>query len=122
MNKKIKVIELLNRMNENENIPKKIKYNDIEYTYDENMQEYCACNEGRTIYFFYNVVEHKWAWLDTEVEILEDEEKIDIEKLDLSAEAIYDQDSKTIATENRFAINKIIDKLCKLDKKINKED
>ena len=122
MNKKIKVIELLNRMNENENIPKKIKYNDIEYTYDENMQEYCACNEGRTIYFFYNVVKHKWAWLGTEVEILEDEEEIDIKMFEQEWFEYYEGIISVVDVDLAVKMNEIVDKLNKLDKKINKEE
>lgn len=129
MNKKIKVIELFKRINENKNIPKKIKYIDIEYTYDENMQEYYACKEGRTSYFFYNVVQHKWAWLGTEVEILEDEEEIGISKLE--KEKVLEENPAEFRYDLRYyydkekmgdKINEIIKKVNELDKKINKED
>ena len=132
MNKKIKVIKLFNIINENKNIPKKIKYNDIEYTYDENMQEYYACKEGRTSYFFYNVVQHKWAWLGTEVEILEDEEEIDIQELEDvnlfdNGQNFNDMPIIIKSYDDNFTninntINKLVQAVKQLDKKINKED
>lgn len=116
MNKKIKVIELFNRINENKNIPEKIKYHDIEYKYDEDMQEYYACKEGRTTYFY------KWAWLDTEVEILEDE-KIDIQDIEelqiFSDSTVYNYND---VDRNRKVINDLVKAVKQLDKKINKED
>lgn len=114
MNKKIKVIELFNRINENKNIPEKIKYHDIEYKYDEDMQEYYACKESRTTYFFYNVIEHKWAWLDTEIEILEDEDE---EKIDIQAIEDLGISSNNIPEK----ISELIRAVKQLDKKINKE-
>lgn len=79
MNKKIKIIELLNKMNNQEELPRKIQYG-----YDNNncpaiwrfmvgSRDYC-CSERETMdnYLFRDYIGDITVVLDNEVEILED--------------------------------------------------
>lgn len=119
MNKKIKVIELLNIVAMGKDIPKKIK---VDLRKDgKQIPDYYIFND----YGFYeNSKEESFVedWLNNtmklneEVEILEDEEEIDIQ-------SIEELKSEILLSDMRL---KIIDELIKavkqLNKKINKED
>lgn len=127
MNKKIKVIELLNRIHQNKDIPKKLKKNDYIFEYCEEEQDFY--NEKHSTFLFCDYAQSHSKWLDIEVEILEDEEEIDIkdlEDLPLNYKEVSELsiDSTFIDFHNntRAEINKIIKYLKQLDKKINKED
>ena len=74
----MKVIDLLNKIANGEEVPKKIKYHwKYEYKYDEDRNEYCYMNNQNERF------DDEWfiiAKLNDEVEIIE--EVKDIEKLD----------------------------------------
>lgn len=78
MNKKIKIIELLNKIANGEKVPRKIKYNAIEFTksceglYSEN-------NDG--LNRFADYINCNFSNINDEVEILEDNTE-EIEELD----------------------------------------
>lgn len=124
MNKKIKVIELYQRLAKQENMPYKIKYyNDIYY----------LCLDSLENVFFYEAIKgfqlmmniNSVQALNREVEILEDEEIEEI-KVDDNNYIVTDNGTnlKGRAIDITFVnkINEIIDKVNKLDKKINKEE
>lgn len=115
MNKKIKVIELLNKKANNEQMPSKIRFEGLNYQYkgssyyDRDGDLLCENCDLLCV-------------LDSEVEILEDEEEIDIEEIgelpeDFDA-SFYDKHS---IKANRYKINEILRAVKQLDKKINKE-
>ena len=119
MNKKIKVIELLNQLSKG-NIYEKIKYDEEIYKWSYS-NEYRDENGNRRL-------TDKWKIeqiLNDEVEILEDEEEIDIQILE---EIPIHKDEfgceKVSATDIIFAkeINGLIRAVKQLDKKINKEE
>ena len=142
MNKKIKVIELLNIVARGKDIPKKIK---VYLRKDgEQMPDYYIFND----YGFYeNSKEESFVedWLNNtmklneEVEILEDEEEIDIQGIE---EITYKSEPIKLGTTKRMCnnandymdaicisldmcgmkINKLVEAVKQLDKKINKED
>ena len=91
---KIKVIDLLNMISKGEEVPKRIKIKDTEYWFnDENKQyiyvpndEICGCDDiySNTLILSYELSydETLIDFLNTEVEILEEEKKIP-EKLEI---------------------------------------
>lgn len=76
---KIKVIDLLNKIANNEWIPIKIKYNDCIYEYENNEYGYVR-EENRIYYMFLKEIGN--SFLNDEVEIIEEEKKIP-EKLEI---------------------------------------
>lgn len=130
MNKKIKVIELLNKKANNERIPSKIRLEGLNYQY-----------KGSSYYDRYGDL----LWencdllcvLDSEVEILEDEEDNDISSLnayklmeapymakclDKNSHEEFMENLKQSEVEIVHKIEELIEKVNKLDKKINKEE
>lgn len=104
MKKKIKIIDILCKINCNEEVPYKIKYNDIEYKYDYEIQDYYT-SDGKFLFetLFTNIETQKL--LDKEVEILDKEDEFeDIEEVDLGI--LNDQSSKNKEFKNR--INQLI--------------
>ena len=125
MNKKIKVIELFNKIANNEKMPKKIKYGGDILTYQEDVQDYMGISKtGSGSFFNYLIVNNATAlFINDQVEILEDEEEIDIKKLQGFPEYFIDnstcgEDVKTLARK----CNEFVKILRQLDKKINKEE
>lgn len=121
MNKKIKVIELLNIVASGKDIPKKIK---VYLRKDgEQMPDYYIFND----YGYYeNSKEESFVedWLNNtmklneEVEILEDEEEIDIQNIEelqtFSDSTVYDYND---IDRNRKVINDLVKAVKQLDKK-----
>jgi len=87
--KTIRVIDLLNKIANGEEVPKKIKYKDFIYEYfeQETVIDYRCYDEKTELYgYLSSCVDYEaFNILDNEVEILEEEKKIP-EKLD-----IYDE-------------------------------
>ena len=121
MNKKIKVIELLNLLAENKiKRGTRIKYGN--YSYKIDYPNLCGIyieggSTGREDSLFSQL---DICALNYEVEILEDEEEIEnIKELEYLKD--YEAD-KTDIRLNRDKINELIKAVKQLDKKINKED
>ena len=123
MNKKIKVIELYERLAKQENMPDKIKYcNDIYYLCLDALENvfYYETNKGFQLMITINSVQA----LNREVEILEDEEEINIEDIDIIRD--YRTSDDDLYNDNfddfKSTINDLVKAVKQLDKKINKED
>ena len=86
MNKKIKIIELLNKIANKEEVPIFIEYKSTKYKYDKEAETYYEVNQDKGIYISFDTDE-----LNEEVEILEDN-KEEIEEL-------YVDDNNFIHTE-----------------------
>ena len=71
----MKVIDLLNKIANEEKIPGKIKFNDYEYLYHDKEYGYCRYNYNCT-YICLNSEYYLFDILNDEVEILEEEKKI----------------------------------------------
>lgn len=123
MNKKIKVIELLNLLAENK-IEKatKIKYGGTIYIVD--FPNLCGIYpEGGTTKVSESLFsEINILSLNDEVEILEDEEERDIKMFEQEWFEYYEGTISVVDVDLAVKMNEIVDKLNKLDKKINKED
>ena len=105
----MKIIELLNKIANGEEVPKKIKYKNIEYEY-EDIGYY---NKQRGYLFDGYYVD---GILNDEVEILDKENKI--EKLSILTFSdlmnMEKEDLVVVIKEQRFKINKLIDEVNKL--------
>lgn len=140
MNKKIKVIELFNKIANNEKMPKKIKYGGDILTYQEDVQDYMGISKtGSGSFFNYLIVNNATAlFINDQVEILEDEEEIDINDIEeLVGNVNVRMNNKTVDAEDLFytisnivvslynskdKTNQLVKAVKQLDKKINKEE
>lgn len=125
MNNKIKIYDLINRIHENKDVPKIIKYEDEKYQYKEDVQDYKKVS-NYYIYLFETIIKEE-KWLDVEVEILEDEEEIDIQDIKIFEQprdlSIWSNDTLSKNQRNIIEkVNKLVKAVKQLDKKINKED
>ena len=79
MNKKIKVIDLLNKIANGEEVPKSIKYVDNILKYDESIQEYIGIPiTGAEEFFSYLFVNKPTlSFINEEVEIIEEDKLIE---------------------------------------------
>lgn len=76
MKKKIKIIDILCKINCNKEVPYKIRYKDIEYTYDNDVQDYFD-NDDEYLFGYLFRNEETSAVLKTEVEILDEEDEFE---------------------------------------------
>ena len=118
----MKVIDLLNKIANGEEIPQLIKWNG--YIYDKLGCEYYMLND-RDITLFGDILDTNGKYLNDEVEIIEDDKKI--EKLEI----VYNGSANAYALLNEYGtkcaltkhskvmcdkINEIIDKLNEMEK------
>ena len=116
----MKVIDLLNKIANGEEVPKKIKYRNKIFIYDKDNKLYIVENYNEYNDLLMELSNHKGTDLNYEVEILEEEKKIpekleefDIQGLEVSgysmtqAEYLLEDGIK----ENREMINWILDYL-----------
>lgn len=99
MNKKIKIIDLVNRIESGEEIPEKIKYNEMEFKYDKSSGKYTRKNFSIITWFC--IEKFTSNFLNKTVEILEDNTE-EIEELSYE-----------------WTINEIADRVDKLIKAVN---
>ena len=79
---KIKIIDLLNMISKGEEVPKKIRFNNIEWNKVYGEKNVCYINEYDSDFFLYFFRKNLDFTLNDEVEIIEKNKKI--EKLDTS--------------------------------------
>ena len=110
----MKVIDLIIKQYNNEDMPKHIKINRLNYTYNNNRKTYeSEYGEFMSFDFTNNV-------LNMQVELIENEIDIDnIEELD-TYETVETYDWQDVDT-NRMTINELIQAVKQLDKKIREE-
>ena len=119
MNKKIKVIELLNKIANGEEMPKEIKFENKIYKYYKERQDYIVYIDedefcGETLLF--NIMSSHFIpeLLETKVEILEDNIE-EIEELNGSRFVLTPLDEEIIDR-----INKLVNATNKIRKDLNK--
>lgn len=109
MSKTIKVIDLYNKIDSGEEVPKKIKNQDGEILkYDSRLKSYVheyLPSSGWSV---------SDTYLNDTVEIIEEQEDIDIQK-------IKEFDDKVISTEERLKIDELVQAVKQLDKKIKEK-
>lgn len=124
--KTIKIIDLLNKIANGEEVPKRIKYKGIIREYNADDKDYRSYEGNEELYLFYGVLTSKTGEklkesLNDEVEILDEPKEDKIEKLnDIlridDIEPPYDSNLEKIwvqTIKNHNKINEIIDKLNK---------
>ena len=124
MEKTIKIIDLLNKIANGEEVPKKIKYNDDEYIHIGN---YCYfCEETNEILSQNTYAE--FSRLNDEVEILDEEEFEDIEEFEehklINTRDILELEMfiNKINADYNYKINQLIKNQKKIIQKLNKEN
>lgn len=83
MNKKITMLEIINKIANNEDIPKRIKYKDKIYIYSETDQDYLECDKDDFDLLgcaFYNL--RTKDFINDKVEILEEDKDIEEIKIE----------------------------------------
>ena len=115
---KIKVIDLLNKIANGEEVPEKIKIGCSHLTLNKNKDNYIY--ENRDEYYGDELIH--WYDLDTKVEIIEEDKKI--EKIDLSewAEITYSEDWKMLTCDFNRNSNLFVDKINEIIDYINGSD
>lgn len=108
----MKIIDLLNKIANNEEVPKEIEYRDVIFRYDYYSQWYIQKNYDKYNDLLMQLSDHTSADLNKEVEIIEEDKKI--EKLEVCMKYDYknnldnvEKDIHTLVTK----INEIIDKI-----------
>lgn len=104
MNKKIKIIDLVNRIESGEKVPEKIKYNQLEFKYDKGSGKYIRKNSSIITWFC--IERFTSYFLNKTVEILEDNTE-EIEEL---------PDYNYSIKGNRDKINELVKAVNKLRK------
>lgn len=130
MSKTIKVIDLINKIANGEEVPYKVKYNGIIFTYNSSNKQglkYVDLNKENEVFYRYLTgVVNK---LTDEVEIIEEQEEIDIQKLNENIKYYniigHSENEKMLFnmiqdTANR--INKLVQAVKQLDKKIKEKE
>lgn len=111
---KIKIIDLLIKIANNEEVPKKIKYEDE--IWECSKEEYYSCKDGRILlgdlFFNYKIQ----TFINDEVEIIEEPKKIEYEQIEELTCNEFDFEKKTI---NSLIKNqrKLIDEINNLKEK-----
>jgi hypothetical protein len=107
----MKIIDLLNRIANGEEVPKKIKYKDFEYLWHDKSYGYCRPAYNCTyISFFTDFTIYEI--LDDEVEIIEENKKI--KKIDFRTLNTQKEKNRVM----KDTINQIIDKLNERDEDV----
>lgn len=111
----MKVIDLLNKMANKEELPNKFFFEEEAFTYDKNRGLYF----DRTNETFGERFNLEMA-INDEIEIIEKEKTIEIHNLkELDEYAYMDEYNEHEVEENRYAINALIRAVKQLDKKIS---
>lgn len=125
MAKTIKVIDLLNKIANGEEVPEKIKYEDNIYTYFKKTEDYINYADedewyGQTLLFAV-MLNHKInEILDAKVEIIEKQQDIDIQEIE-EIEAPMNGNAQII--DNRtYTINQLVQAVKQLDKNIKDKE
>lgn len=121
MNKKIKIIDLVNRIESGEEVPEKIKYNQLEFKYDKGSGKYIRKNSSIITWFC--IERFTSDFLNKTVEILEDNTE-EIEEIELIGTNFMDMDKNQLKDEinkNRIFINKLRQEIFELRKDKNND-
>ena len=83
MNKEMTIIEIINKIANNEDIPKRIKYKDKIYIYNEPNQDYLEYNKDDFDFLGYAFCNWRTRdFINDKVEILEEDKDIELLNLD----------------------------------------
>lgn len=110
---RIKVIDLLNKIANGEEVPEKIKYRKDIYKYIKHWEQYVDENDDPLLYI---ISKSNYSCLNDEVEIIEEEPEIDIQALkEINEQSEFGKDIKDLRA---VRINELIKAIKQLDKQI----
>ncbi|MBQ1551408.1 MAG: hypothetical protein IIZ67_04820 [Bacilli bacterium] len=120
---KIKVIDLINKIDNKEELPQKVKFEKEIYEYDKKRKDYINKYDDWTSQtLLYRVMSTHFIseLLECKVEIIEDEEEIDIQSIDIIRD--YRTSEDDLYNDNfedfRGTINELVQAVKQLDKNI----
>lgn len=131
---KIKIIDLLNKVANGEEVPQEIKYKNVNRYFDEDNQDYRNDEKGTELYLFHTVLtsgsgELLKERLNDEVEIIENTPKDKIDHLERAIFSFSAKDKNSteeslrklsqIVFEVREKTDEIVDKVNNLQEQIN---
>ena len=118
---KIRVIDLLNKIANGEEVPYKVKYNGIIFTYNSSNKQglkYVDLNKENEVFYRYLTgVVNK---LTDEVEIIEEQEEIDIQSIEEMEPAM--NGNACVIDNKTWTLNQVIKAVKQLDKKIKEKE
>lgn len=132
--KKIKIIDLLNKVANGEEVPQEIKYKNVTRYFDKDDQDYRNDEKGNDLYLFFSVLtsgsgELLKKRLNDEVEIIENTPKDKIDHLERAIFCFSAKDKNSteeafrklsqIVFEVREKTDEIVDKVNNLQEQIN---
>ena len=115
MNKKIKVIELLNKIANGEEMPKEIKFDNEVFVYIDKWEQYVTKEEK--IPLLRRICDYNYSGLNDEVEILEEIEELD-EWVTRRDGEVTQQEGKRL--EMCYKINELVKAVKEIRKDLNK--
>lgn len=109
---KIKIINLLAKIPNGEEIPQKIKYKNHIWYYDKMTQDYCRNDDdGLYVYLFQNLFQSETdIFINDEVEVIEEDKEI--EKIPITFQGKHNQTE--INEYLRTIVNELIDEINKM--------
>ena len=114
----MKVIDLLNKIANNEEVPKEIKLNGRLCSFDNEDKDYYCEEYGNIVWYLVDTSNNMNEVLYTDLEIIEEKpkkiEKIDICPLDTTYQGVSSLDRAT-----RSNVNKLFEKVDELTKAVN---
>ena len=122
----MKVIDLLNKIANGEEVPKKIRYKNLSYIYSNECKGYyLGTNPERIETFDCNRLYQKFSsgdMLNDEIEVIEEDKKIEKIILDDWAEITYSEDWKLLTYDFNRNSNLFVDKINEIIDKINESE
>lgn len=120
MNKTIKIIDLLNKIANGEEVPEKIKFDKTIWEY--NINDYLSTGDVK-LFFFKELIVFNEAWLTDTVEIIEEQQDIDIQEIiGLDLEKYQFDITDEFAVDITLKINQLLDAVKQLDRQIKDKE
>ena len=118
---KLTVIQLLNKIANGEEVPERIKVDNIIYRYENWEHFYYTDNEAREDLLAIGKDYSTNDFLNWNVEIIEEQQDIDIQAIKKFIIPEIAKNEEVDMWDNRIMINKLIQAVKQLDKKIREE-
>ena len=114
----MKIIDLLNKIANGEEVPEKVKYCGSEYLYLNHRKDY----KNMELDFDSCIIDSKYHnldWLNDTVEIIEEQEEIDIQSIEEIEPAM--NGNACVIDNKTWTLNQVIKAVKQLDKKIKEK-
>lgn len=124
----MKIIDLLNKINNNEEVPEKIKFDNTVFELEENRKEYSFQKENgffETLLYRVMTTHFINVLLEAEVEVIEEEEIEEIDELRIAGITTEEMESKIklkeVLNDTLYDIKEKTNELVRAVNKLNKE-